>query len=323
MKKIQLVFAFALTSAMGVAQQMPQYSQYLRNQFMINPAAAGVYDFADFTVSGRWQWAGFDNSPKTAYASGTFVLGKKRTEVYNPGLRTSMGPFKNPEVNTGRLKHALGGQVVADQYGAFQRMNASATYALHLPLSQRINLAFGTKVGLSNNTFLQDRAVPINAGNDNTYQSYIGNQSNLYSLDIGAGFYLYSKRFFAGISADQLTGDLVEFGTGTPVFDKKIHFLLTAGYKFQLNEKWTLTPAALAKFMYPVLPSYEGSLQAEYDEWLWFGASYRHEDAVVGMVGMNINRKLKFGYSFDFATTRYRTYRSGGHELVLGFMLGR
>ena len=156
MKKIQLVFAFAMTSLIGVSQQMPQYSQYLRNQFMVNPAAAGVYDFADFTVSGRWQWVGFENSPKTAYASGTFVLGKKRTEVYNPGLRTSMGPFRNPEIKTGTLKHAFGGQMVADQYGAFQRLNAAVTYALHIPLSQKVNLAFGTKVGLSNNTFHQN-----------------------------------------------------------------------------------------------------------------------------------------------------------------------
>ena len=61
----------------------------------------------------------------------------------------------------------------------------------------------------------------------------------------------------------------------------------------------------------------------EYKEWLWAGVSYRHKDAVVGMVGLNINRMFKFGYSYDFNISRFRSYSAGGHELVLGIMLGR
>lgn len=323
MNKFYTSAIFALTSLIGMAQQMPQYSQYLRNQFMVNPAAAGVYDFADLTVSGRWQWAGFDNSPKTAYASGTVTLGKKTKEVFNPGIRTSAGVYKNPEIKTGRLKHALGGQFIGDQYGAFQRIQFSGTYAIHVPVSKNFNLAFGTKLGLTNNNFLQDRAVPLTPGADNTYQTYIANQSNKFDMDLGAGLYLYSKRIFAGISADQLTKDLVEFGSGTAKFEKNIHFIFTGGVKIPLNKDLTLTPAVLIKYVNPVPPSLEGTLQLEYKEWLWFGASYRYQDAVVGMVGMNINRMLKFGYSFDFALTRYNTYKAGGHELVLGIMLGR
>ncbi len=314
---------FALASVFGFSQQMPQYSQYLRNQFMVNPAAAGVYDFADLTVSGRWQWAGFTDSPKTAYASGTVTLGKKKKEAYNPGFRTSVGPYKNPEIKTGKMKHGLGGQFIADQYGAFQRMSFSATYAIHLPITKKFNLAFGAKAGLTNNNFLQDRAVPLNAGADNTYQTYVANQSNKFDLDIGAGLYLYSKNVFVGVSGDQLTGNMVEFGTGTAYFERDIHLMLTGGVKIPLNSNWTLTPAVLVKFMNPAPVSLEGTLQAEFQEWLWFGASYRHEDAIVGMVGMNINKTLKFGYSFDYALTRYNTYKAGGHELVLGIMLGR
>jgi hypothetical protein len=75
--------------------------------------------------------------------------------------------------------------------------------------------------------------------------------------------------------------------------------------------------------MNPAPLAIEGSLQLEYKQRYWFGASYRHQDAVVGMVGMNISTRFKFGYSFDFSINRYNTYKSGGHELVLGIMLGR
>lgn len=323
MKRVLSILSIGLLTSSLYGQQLAQYSQYLRNQYMINPAASGVYDFTDITVSGRWQWAGFDNTPKTAYASGSFTLGAKNRNTYNPGIRTSSSDSLTPEVTTGKLKHAFGGQVMMDEYGAFQKMNASATYAVHVPLTPVYNLSFGAKVGMTNNTFLQDRAIPVGSATDNTYQTYVGNQSNRFNLDIGAGLYLYSQKLFVGISADQLTGDLVEFGSGTPFYQRKIHYIFTGGYKIPVNANLTLTPAVLVKFMNPAPVSIEGTIQAEYKERFWGGVSYRHQDAIVGMLGMTINRKFKFGYSYDFALTRYNTYKAGGHELILGIMLGR
>jgi hypothetical protein len=76
MKRIIALIAMALTSGV-YSQQMPQYSQYLRNQFMVNPGAAGVYDFVDVTIGGRWQWIGFGDEPRTAYLSVTSPITRK------------------------------------------------------------------------------------------------------------------------------------------------------------------------------------------------------------------------------------------------------
>ena len=54
----------------------------------------------------------------------------------------------------------------------------------------------------------------------------------------------------------------------------------------------------------------------------WAGISYRNTDAIVGMLGMNINQKMKFGYSYDYSVSRFNRYSSGSHELFLGIMLG-
>jgi type IX secretion system PorP/SprF family membrane protein len=321
-KYISLVI-FMLSLYATNAQQMPQYSQYLRNQYMINPGAAGVYDFVDVTVAGRLQWAGFSDAPMTTYASFTSVLGSKDKKRYNPGLHMSTGIVKNPEILTGKLKQAVGGQLVADQYGAFRKFQLSGTYAIHLPITKDYNLSFGTKVGIGNNAFLQDRAVVANATTvvDNTYTGFTSNQGNVNILNLGAGFYFYSSKLFLGISADQLTRDLVKFGSGTANFDPKVHMNITGGLKLPLNENLTITPAFLVKYMNPTKPSIEGTAQLEYKEWLWTAFSYRHKDAVVGMVGMNISNRFKFGYSYDFSISQFRTYSSGGHELVLGIML--
>lgn len=330
MKKLSLLLIIVVSGSV-YSQQTPQYSQYLRNQFMVNPAAAGVYDFLDITLSGRWQWVGFNDGPRTAYLSGSSVLSKVKRVPYNPAFRVSSGPVRNPEIKTGKLKHAIGGQLIADQYGAFRRLNVSGTYAIHLPVSKNFNLSFGTKIGLSNNSFLQEKAVVLNtndpfatySGGDSEYDTYIQNQSNKYILDIGAGFYLYSKKMFFGISADHLSKDFVEFGTGTANFNTQMHFNVTGGVKIPLNEDVTLIPAILAKYMAPSPVSVEGSLLVEYKEWLWAGVSYRHTDAVVGMFGLNISERFKLGYAYDFSLSRFNDVSSGSHEVVLGLMLGR
>jgi type IX secretion system PorP/SprF family membrane protein len=295
---------------------------------MINPAAAGVYDFVDITLSGRWQWLGLADAPKTSYLAVSVPLNFK-PKFYNPGIRTSGGTKGNPDIKTGKLKHTVGGQILADQYGAFRKLSFSGTYALHLPLTKKMNLAFGVKLGLSSNNFLADKAQVLNVVNtsltytDPTYTNFLANQSSKQFLDIGSGLYLYGKGFFIGVSADQLTRDLVKFGSGTANFNPQIHYQVITGYKIKAGENWSITPSLLAKYMSPAPVSIDVNLQAEYKEWLWFSLGYRHTDAVIGMLGMNISERFKFGYSYDFSLSRFNNYTSGGHELTLGIMLGR
>lgn len=310
------------------AQQVPQFSQYLRNQYLVNPAAAGVYDFVDVTVGGRMQWLGFDNAPKSSYLYVSSPLSSAPKVRYNPGIRISNGPVRNPEIRTGNLKHALGGQLIADQYGAFRQLRGAVTYALHIPVSRDYNLSFGTSLGISNRTFLPERAQTLNMLNgaayvDNTYDNFVANTGSQNTMDVGAGLYLYSKKMFFGISADQLTKDFVKFGNVATTFDPNMHFQATAGVKLPVSQDMTLMPAFLVKYTQAAPVSIEGSLLFEYKEWLWLGASFRNQDAVVAMAGLNISERFKFGYSYDFNISKMRNYSAGGHELVLGLMLGR
>ena len=323
MKTVIFKLSLLTLAFSSFGQQIPQYSQYLRNQFMANPAAAGTYDFTDITLSGRSQWTGFDNAPMTSYLSIAAPIGRREKVRYDPGIRTGSGIVKNPEVGTGKIKHAIGGQVLADQYGAFQKMQFAGTYAIHLPLSKKVNMSFGAKVGLSNNSFIQSRAVVNDPTNDKTYVDFTSNNSRKNILDLGAGLYVYSNKFFFGIAADQLTKSMVSFGSASANFDPQMYFNATGGIKLNVNDNITITPAFIVKYMTPAPISIEGTLQVEYKEWLWAGLSYRNTDAIVGMIGLNINKKLKFGYSYDYSVSRLNQYSTGGHELVLGIMLGR
>ena len=318
-----------LTAILGVTglaygQQVPQYSQYLRNQYMVNPGAAGVYDFVDVTVGGRLQWLGFDDAPQTAYLYVSSPVGGKPKVRYNPALRISNGPVRNPKIKTGKLKHAIGGMLLADQYGAYRQLQIAGTYALHIPVSKKFNLSWGVNVGLSNRSFLRDKAQTLNivtgSGFDQTYDTY-ANQGANNTIDVGSGLYLYSEKMFIGVSADQLTRDFISFGNNPANFDPNMHFKATAGLKLPLNDNLTIMPAILAKYMAPAPISVEGTVQLEYKEWLWFGASYRSSNAIVAMAGLNISRRFKFGYSFDYSLSRFNEHSVGGHEVVLGIML--
>lgn len=327
--KYSIIILSLFMSTFICAQQTPQYSQYQRNQFMVNPAAAGVYDFIDLTLSGRWQWLGIQDAPRTSYFAFSVPV-RFKPKFYNPGIRTSSGVVENPEIHTGKLKHTFGGQLLADQYGAFRKMSFSGTYAIHIPMTKKVNLSFGLKTGLSNNTFFADQAQVLNVlapGQnpyiDNTYDNFTQNQSNKFLMDMGAGLYMYSQKFFLGLSAEQLTRDLVQFGQGTANFNPQIHFNLIGGYRIPIGENLSITPGFLLKYMNPAPLSVDGNVQFEYKKWVWLTLGYRHTDAMIVMAGMNISERFKVGYSYDYSLSRFNNFSSGGHELTLGLMLGR
>lgn len=319
---LELIFIGVISSVVN-AQQIPQYSQYMKNPYLVNPGAAGQQNYIDVTAGGRLQWLGFSNAPATMYVFASSVLGPKRSK-YNPSVKVNYGAVRNPQaIYNAQRKHALGGSMIVDQYGAFQYIKATATYAFHLPVTDKMYLSFGANVGFSNRSFLKSRAQTLSSmtgvGSDVSYDTY-ASQGDLNMLDIGVGLYLYSNNLYVGITGDQLTKDFIRFGNGSNI-DPRMHFNLVAGYKFALSNSMTLTPSVLAKYIKPSPLSIEGSLMFEWNERVWYGASYRYQDAVVAFVGMNITSRLKFGYSFDFSTSRFNKHSFGGHELNIGLML--
>ena len=336
MKRI-LTLGLLLGGSVVFGQQLPQYSQFSRNPVVVNPGAVGAYDNIDITMGGRYQWLGFGNlesqgtvSPRTAYLYGSGIL--SRTKVrYNPALRISNGPIRSPQRSTGKAKHALGGQMVMDSYGAFQTLQAAAMYAVHIPINRNVNMSLGLKAGMTNHSFLWENAqvlstMPNQSGvADPVYDAFFagGSGASSWIMDVGAGFYVYSQKFHVGIAADRLTKDMVSTlsGAGTANFNPEMHFNLVGGYTFDLNQDWSMTPSLLAKMMSPAPLTVEGNLMFDYKQWLWFGASYRHKDAIVAMIGGNISNRFHVGYSYDYSISRFNQFSSGGHEVVLGFRM--
>ncbi len=322
---------FLLISGVSLAQQSPQYSQYIRNQYMLNPGATGAYDFLDVTLGGRLQWAGFDNAPKTSY----LYFSAPVSELTRSSMKRTYGVIrrgnksvKHPVMRTGKGGHAVGGYLLADQYGPFRQLKAMGSYAFHLPINRDYTISLGVNAGLANRAFDPMKAQVLseiaNTGvYDATYSMYAASQGAQNTLEVESGLYFYGKDVFFGVSANQLTQDFVKFGNRNFNFDPAMHFFISGGYKIRMDQKWTVTPAFLVKYVQPAPISFDISALFDYQERFWFGLSYRHQEAIVGMFGATFSDRFKAGYSYDFNINRFNRNSFGGHELVLGFMFGR
>ncbi|HSI90671.1 MAG TPA: PorP/SprF family type IX secretion system membrane protein, partial [Adhaeribacter sp.] len=151
----------------------------------------------------------------------------------------------------------------------------------------------------------------------------MGDRVNATRMDLGMGAWVYSQNFFAGVSAMQLLNNQNSF-TATNTFDQPglavPHFYLTGGYRFDVNRDLTLVPSFMLKVAKPSVAP-DVNLKAILAERVWGGVSYRHQDAVSVLAGINISPMLDLGYSYDAITSELRHASSGSHEVVVGLKL--
>lgn len=331
MKRFIFIVCVLCSFAFSVkAQQLSQFSQFHNNQGVLNPAAVGVNDYLAVNLGTRYQWMGFNNdvqgnvAPRSIFLNGEYVLNSQGGS-YNPSLK-GRGK-KSSFMGTGELKHAFGAQVVADEYGAFRNTGFNGTYSIHLPIDRATNISFGTRLGFTNHSFLQEKArilSDLEGGGivDQTFQGALANGTSRTFLDISAGAYLYSELYFIGVAAHQLTQDFASIGSGISNFNPTTHFDVSGGVNIPISRELKLSPMVLTKFVGPSRPVIVYSVvQLNYQDLFWGGLGYRHTDAFVAMAGMNVNNRFRIGYSFDLSLSRINTVNSGGHELVLSLIL--
>lgn len=324
MKKLLSIIVLGCVVWTASAQQQYQISQYQTNPYMLNPAASGMYDYLDVTASFRQQWAGFTNAPKTFYVSGHSALKFNGKPKYNPSLRAGrLDAIQTPVVSTGKMKHSIGGFVMGDQYGAFDQLNATVSYAIHIPIKKGYNVSAGVSAGYSQYTFNQDKVTMMSGVTDPTYDNLLATGMNQSYFNMNAGIQLYSENLRVGYTSSELLKTLVKFGGSNTDFDLRVHHFITAEYKFEINDKFSITPSAVVKFMQPAPVSVDGTVLVTYNRMIWGGVSYRNGDALIGLIGLNLSEKFKLGYSYDFTISKLKTYNKGGHEIVLGLMLGK
>jgi type IX secretion system PorP/SprF family membrane protein len=331
-KNLMLIVSIYLCNAAS-SQQRPHYTQYILNNYILNPALSGIENYIDIKVSARDQWVGFSGAPRTAYFTIHGPIGKKD---YKTSATSYNVPGQNPRGNSywesytaSEPHHGLGLSVVNDKTGNFNRFTADVSYAYHLGLSARTNLAAGFAAGISSVSLNADGKAFF--GPDPSDPSIGGaNASELRKIkpDLSVGLWLYSANYFIGLSGQQVIPQKLSY-VDDATFQTKgrliPHVFLTAGYRFLVNDDINAIPSVMVKY---ISGEFKNDYQAEfnvklqYRDLLWVGGSYRQFDGYAAMIGLNVANTFNVGYAYDFTKTDLQTYSRGTHELIIGFLIG-
>ncbi|MBA3663731.1 MAG: type IX secretion system membrane protein PorP/SprF [Bacteroidetes bacterium] len=286
-KVLTVVLLFC--AGFSVAQQQTLYSNFVLNQYIYNPAYAGVYKGIEINANYRQQWAGFEDAPQTAIFS-VYGTPKKKQNM------------------------AFGALIMNDKSGLIGRTSVYGSYSYHVKLGKKMSLGFGVSAGgISYNVKIYN-AKPYDKDDDFLKSNIL----NANAFDANAGLYLYSKKFFLGFSGQQLPSSKIHWpntmGRLTP------HYYATIGYNITLDKKkkeWVLQPALLARFNSPAPYQIEANLRVIYKNAFWIGGNLRFGSSASGMFGCTISKMVTFAYSYDYALTSLQKYSNGSHELLL------
>lgn len=323
MKKLISLLILICSFYSALSQQRPQYTQYIFNSYILNPAISGIENYTDVKAGYRNQWQGLTDAPVTSYISIHAPIGKQFTqgsatsfpgEGNNPMNRNYVQTYKASEPH-----HGIGFHLVSDKTGPFTRTDINLTYAYHLGLTESINLAVGVAAGMSRISLDRSKII-LEDPND---QAITDNNENQIQPDLGAGIWLYGPRYFAGVSAQQLLGRRLEFSDYADYNQGKQvpHVFMTAGYKFFIGEDIAAIPSAMVKLVSPVPLSADLNMKLAFKDQFWLGGSYRVDDSFAALAGFNVGHFFNLSYSYDFTTSDLRSVSNGTHEIVLGLLL--
>jgi type IX secretion system PorP/SprF family membrane protein len=300
-----------------LAQQVPMYSQYVMNGFLINPSFAGRDGYTTVNLTVREQWVGMQGSPSTYAASFQTRL------LQNSYISKSTSVKKKAVKPTKGGKIGLGGYVFNDNNGIMRRTGFQGAYAYHISMGRTDgipnNLAFGLAVTgyqyfINTDGLIYDPSDPLL----NIYDR------SVFITDFNFGASYTTARYFAGFAMTNiLRGNLI-FGDSANVKRNELgHYFLTGGMKFPLNTDWTVEPSAFIKSSDMFFKSIQLDITGRvyYKNDYWAGISYRTGDAVIALLGFKYDR-FYFAYAFDFTLTDIRTQSFGTHEISFAVKFG-
>lgn len=237
--KVLVILCLAIAYTFQIkGQQQPHYTQYIINQYILNPAITGIENYTDIKISHRHQWAGLQDAPVTTYLSFHKPLGKQDDRTTATSFNI---PGENPrgkayweQYQSASPHHGVGVKMINDRTGPLNRLGAYFSYAYHIGISASTSLAAGFEGGLR---ILSLNRTKLDFGSANPLDPavYQSGQINQVKPDFGAGLYLYSRNYFAGLSAQQIIpqkiyyADLRVKAGGSKSIP---HLFATAGYLF-------------------------------------------------------------------------------------------
>lgn len=312
MKKLVLILALIICTASLAGQQLPIYSQYLYNKFLINPAVAGSDGYTSFNLTAREQWVGYSGAPRTFSISGqTRVLKKEYSLKSN-----SRGNVYRPKTDG---KIGFGGYIFSDRNGLIQRTGFQASYSYHMWVDKNTQVSFGIAV-TGYHFKINEKEIHFEDPNEPWLNNEL--RRGVFVPDADFGIYVLNPRYNLGFSTSQLFGAAAKIGgEAYQNYSMDRHYYLFGSYSFNAGKRTELQPSILFMMSEQLKPIADIGVTYLYNQKIWAGISYRTSKAIIINFGFT-HSNLFMGYAMDFTLQEIQRVTYGTHELTIALKFG-
>ena len=302
MKRISILIFVICFGGLLKAQQLPQITQYMNNNYVINPAVAGMYDYYQVNTTIRNQWAGINDAPRTSVIS---IYGRHSEHV------------------------GLGGTVYNDVTGPTSRIGGAASYTYAFQLTQKVKLSLALQGGftqfkiIKNNIPVKDQEDPLMLGGD-----------VVRTLpDATFGFNVSGNKWYIGAAIPQLLSSELKlmdddfariYDTTSQNGKLASHIYVLGSYTYDINPTISIEPSFFLKSVAGAKTQIDFGVKSEYKEMIWVGMNYEMNNdlsSIAALLGYKINDRFNIGYSYGMPSSATSSYHSGSHEFMLGIKL--
>lgn len=292
MKKLKYTLAIIMFPMLVFSQQMPHYSLYMLNDVVINPSLISAKSDNQIALMVRDQWTGFEGAPKTQSIS-----------------------YYNVE----HQKFGRGIRIVNDNTGPISMLSGTVSGSYLIPIENRNKFSVGASANIlqykieNSNIILENDGVIDPAMNGGLTDKVIGNSASL-------GFNYFSDKFNIGASIINILNSNLNL-SNTGVENSLVnHYYFNAAYNFNTSEGMIISPSILFKKVGASNVQMDINLKTSLNSTIWAGLSYRTNDAVIAMFGLNLS-DYTIGYSYDVTTTTMNIPSYGSHGIVMTYRL--
>ena len=299
MKKLYLISLFVgfLIIQNANAQLMPQFSQYMFNDYALNPAIGGTNDYWQVKTNYHYQWAGIPDAPRTYMLS-----------AYGPHKTLPMG---------------YGGYIFSDVTSIITNYGVYGSYAYSIQIAGDIRLSMGLFAGMIYeyvDLTTADPSDPVVIEN--------GTKATKVLPDGSLGVYLYTSQYYVGLSINHMFFNnlslLNEYDNGYNINDNRIRQYINVhgGYKYNIDRNFDIEPSILLKTALNYDFITDINVRTIYQKMVWGGVGFRYNfknpEALIIFVGYNYNDMLNIGYSYDLTMSKLNNTSTGTHEVMIG-----
>ena len=301
MKRISILLFVICFGGLLKAQQLPQITQYMNNNYVINPAVAGMYDYYQVNTTIRNQWAGINDAPRTSVIS---IYGRHSEHV------------------------GLGGTVYNDVTGPTSRIGGAASYTYAFQLTQKVKLSLALQGGFTQFKIIKN--IPVRDPND---PLMLGGDVVRTLPDATFGFNVSGNKWYIGAAIPQLLSSELKlmdddfariYDTTSQNGKLASHIYVLGSYTYDINPTISIEPSFFLKSVAGAKTQIDFGVKSEYKEMIWVGMNYEMNNdlsSIAALLGYKINDRFNIGYSYGMPSSATSSYHSGSHEFMLGIKL--